>query len=42
VAEIELFSEEEKFIKPSWLGIEVTGDKKYSNSMLSRMPFKKW
>jgi len=42
VAEIELRSEEELFDKPSWLGEEVTGDKRYYNSKLAKMPFKKW
>lgn len=35
VAEIELDSEEERFDKPAWLGIEVTGDKRYYNSSLA-------
>ncbi|MCH3883579.1 CYTH domain-containing protein [Tenacibaculum aquimarinum] len=39
VAEIELSSEEESFKKPSWLGKEVTGKKKYYNSNLSKKPF---
>ena len=34
IAEIELNSEDETFIKPDWLGEEVTGDNKYYNSML--------
>tara|TARA_B110000211_G_C13832932_1_gene444347 strand:+ start:95 stop:568 length:474 start_codon:yes stop_codon:yes gene_type:complete len=42
VAEIELNSENELFKKPSWLAAEVTGDKKYYNSSLSKIPFKKW
>ena len=42
VAEIELRSEDEDFIKPDWLGKEVTGDKKYYNAALSRCPFKDW
>lgn len=42
VAEIELSSENETFEKPVWLGKEVTGDKKYYNSSLSKNPFKKW
>ncbi|KAA1246186.1 CYTH domain-containing protein [Aquimarina sp. RZ0] len=35
VAEIELSEENETFLKPSWLGKEVTGDKRYYNSHLS-------
>ncbi|MDA7549181.1 MAG: adenylate cyclase [Bacteroidetes bacterium] len=42
VAEIELGSEDEAFEKPSWLGNEVSGDRKYSNSALSLHPFKNW
>lgn len=42
VAEIELNSENESFKKPSWLGLEVTGEKKYYNSSLSKIPFKSW
>lgn len=33
-AEIELSSEDEKFLKPEWLGEEVTGDPRYYNSNL--------
>lgn len=42
MAEIELQSETEIFTKPIWLGKEVTNDKKYYNSYLSKNPFKKW
>ena len=42
VAEIELKSETESFEKPSWLGEEVTSDKRYYNSYLSKNPFKNW
>lgn len=42
LAEIELSSESEKFTKPIWLGKEVTGDKRYYNSVLSKKPFSKW
>ena len=42
VAEIELSSEDEAFIKPEWLGEEVTGDVKYYNSMLMKHPYKNW
>lgn len=42
VAEVELFSEDEEFEKPDWLGEEVTGDIKYYNSMLSKQPYKSW
>ncbi|SDX00585.1 CYTH domain-containing protein [Aequorivita viscosa] len=42
VAEIELKSEDEAFLKPTWLGREVTGEVKYYNSNLSKNPFQKW
>ena len=42
VAEIELDSEDEEFDRPLWLGAEVTGDKKYYNSMLMKNPFNTW
>lgn len=42
IAEIELSSENEEFSKPDWLGREVTGEKKYYNSNLSKRPFGSW
>jgi adenylate cyclase len=42
VAEVELGSETESFESPTWLGIEVTGDRKYYNSQLVKRPFSKW
>jgi len=42
IAEIELKEENETYQKPSWLGLEVTGELKYYNSQLSKNPFKKW
>jgi adenylate cyclase len=42
IAEVELSSEEELFDKPYWLGEEVTGDKRYYNSKLAKMPFQNW
>ena len=42
VAEIELDSEDEFFLKPGWLSDEVTGDRRYYNSMLTQNPFSKW
>lgn len=42
IAEIELTSEEESFIRPDWLGDEVTGNVKYYNSMLIKNPFTNW
>jgi len=42
VAEIELDSEDEIFIKPAWLGEEVTGQVKYYNAVLMKRPFNSW
>ena len=42
IAEVEISSENEIFEQPNWLGKEVTGDKKYYNSYLSKHPFCTW
>lgn len=42
VAEIELTEELEAFYKPDWIGREVTGEEKYYNAALSRLPYTKW
>ena len=42
MAEVELSEENEFFEKPKWLGNEVTGDKRYYNSYLSKNPFTSW
>ncbi|WP_434340482.1 CYTH domain-containing protein [Motilimonas cestriensis] len=42
VAEVELTSVDEAFAKPSWLGEEVTGDKRYYNSQLMQQPYSLW
>ena len=42
VAEIELENEQETFVKPKWLGQEVSGQTRYYNSQLSKNPFKQW
>ena len=39
VAEIELSAEDEPFEHPAWLGKEVSGDRRYYNSMLMRSPY---
>lgn len=42
LAEVELENEEAEVEKPSWMGKEVTGDRKYYNSYLNKNPFKNW
>jgi adenylate cyclase len=42
VAEIELEHEDQPFIKPEWVGREVTSDPRYFNSNLTHHPFKEW
>ena len=40
LAEIELASEDEPFERPDWIGQEVSGDRRYYNSMLTKHPYK--
>ena len=42
LAEIELKSEDESYTTPNWLGVEVTGDRRYYNSSLTKKPYKEW
>lgn len=42
VAEVELGSEDQTFVRPDWLGEEVTQDPRYFNSNLAGHPFTKW
>lgn len=42
MAEVELKSADEPFDKPSFLGMEVTGDRRFYNSHMRTDPFKKW
>ncbi len=42
LAEIELKSEDESFALPSWIGTEVTGNRSYYNSMLTKNPYSLW
>ena len=42
VAEVELSSVDEVFERPTFLGIEVTGDRRYYNSMLTLQPYNTW
>lgn len=42
VAEIELSDETQAFLKPAWLGQEVTDDIRYYNSCLAKHPYCEW
>jgi adenylate cyclase len=42
VAEVELEREDQPFVRPPWLGAEVTDDPRYQNSNLARAPFSTW
>lgn len=42
VAEVELGSEDEAFEKPAFIAKEVTGDRRFYNSSLRRMPYVLW
>ena len=42
IAEVELQSEDESFEKPDFIGKEVTGDRRYYNGHLSKIPYCVW
>ena len=42
MAEVELQTEDEPFVKPVFIGREVTGDRRYYNSHLLKHPFSTW
>lgn len=42
VAEIELPAGDASFARPDWLGEEVTGDARYLNVNLARIPWRRW
>lgn len=42
LAEVELSSPDEPFLKPDFIGKEVTGDRRYYNAHLRQNPFKLW
>lgn len=42
IAEIELTSEDEPYIKPDFIGKEVTGDRRYYNGHLRKNPYCLW
>jgi adenylate cyclase len=42
VAELELADEAEPFVRPPWLGLEVTEDLRYLNTNLASRPWRRW
>ena len=42
LAEVELESETEEFERPAWLGREVTGNRRFYNSSLTKHPYSEW
>jgi adenylate cyclase len=42
VAEVELSSVDQVFVKPAWCGEEVSHDHRYANANLFKHPFKLW
>ncbi len=42
IAEIELFSVDESFEKPDWIGCEVSEDERYYNIYLLKTPYNMW
>lgn len=42
IAEIELAAVAETFVKPDWLGAEVSGDERYLNAYLAEHPYATW
>lgn len=42
LAEVELHSEQESFVLPTFLGEEVTADHRYYNSYLAQVPYSRW
>ncbi len=42
VAEIELSAEDESFVRPDWVGADVSDDRRYYNSALVEHPYEEW
>jgi hypothetical protein len=42
IAEVELDYIGQPFQMPLWVGPEITGDPRYGNSMLARIPYRTW
>ncbi|MBD3224948.1 MAG: CYTH domain-containing protein [Caldithrix sp.] len=42
VAEVELKDENQKIVKPQWIGKEISQDRRYYNAYLAKNPYKFW
>lgn len=42
LAEVELEHPDEEFLRPPWLGVEVSEDPRYYNASLVRFPYRDW
>lgn len=42
MAEVELEREDQHFLRPAWVGREVTGDPRFFNAALVNNPYKRW
>ena len=42
VAEVELDRIDAEVSLPSWVGLEVTNDPRYTNAALARLPYSRW
>lgn len=42
VAEVELNSIDDEYVDPGFIGKEVTGDRRYYNAQLMKVPYNKW
>lgn len=42
VAEVELRCEQEPFLRPTWVGEEVSDDHRYANAQLFKHPYSRW
>ena len=42
VAEIELMTEHQSIVKPGWVGVDVSQDRRYFNAYLAQHPYCSW
>lgn len=42
LAEVELVAEHQAIALPDWVGLEVSGDRRYTNAYLAQHPFQTW